>query len=1850
MTKNSRRSRIQWACFVALLATGLGATTASALSVVTVPQSPQDTTIPHGAINNEPTRFMAIARDGAAPYTVSWDYDGNGTWDTTFNTNDPYNLAADYTYPVQASDNLFVANVRVVDGGGNTAFGSFPVLVYANVPRLSQANSATEEQLNVMRNRAITRGLWWLHVNYFAGRAGSGSAISGYMDKRDGLRAGSYATVDYALTGAYLWALALNGHFPAYEPGTYAGPSTPDWVAQNNALWNNTPFAEDAIRMVNWGLNTFNFVNIPAADEADDGNPAIAGTNDGIGFAWTTTRYGTYSMPHLLGGFAAATKVLVGTNTQTGNATYVSGRTWPYIMQQIVDWAVFAQMDGGQDVNGAGAWLYTANPGTSASNADGSTTQWMMIGLEAAKRKFEDEGVYLNNMLIGRIANQLRFGQDSISGGVKYRNSATWADGWSGGYGRLNLTGGGVVGSGLLNWNDTTQFNCDGSNGVVTTNQPYLGYTSLTRCDAHNIYTRYYNYLTTYYNSHWNDGNYNTNTVTAGRMYAIYSTQKGARSLIPELPAYGARDWYREFSVYLVKSQYSAGQWVSNDGYISQNYTATDLNTAYGVLILTPSLFNPKPEAVGQANPATVVEGCTGAGAGEVTVSHADSFHPDPENQIAAYQWDVDNSDGVWWDTGAAPDFETADRNQSFTHTYTTRGTYTLTLRVVDEAQPEAGTDIANFTVTVEAGENLAPSANANGAYVINDGDDLTLNGSGSDPNTNCGDSISAAWDLDGDGAFDDAIGLTPTVGAGALSGLARSQALPITLRVTDSAGASTDSSTTLTIFNNRPLACFNVNPNRGSCGQAITLDAGCTTHLAPDGQIVGYSWDLNNDGTFGDSTDVSTQITPNAFGDITVTLRVTDSEGTTDDETIVIPVDQGNSPPTANANGPYQVLLNSSVTLSAAGSSDPDGACGDSIVSYSWDLDGNGVFGDAVGASPEVTGAALQGLGLGVASPTSGQPRHEIRVRVTDSLGVSNEDTAVLVLYGSAPVAVGLQDPQVGAILIEQFDPNIAGVAIVLLDGTRSYHEDPNKGIVQWAWDVDDDGSVDANGSSANIPVFFPEMPDGETTRTIRLTVTDNTGTQATTTFQAAYKPPPTPPSTDADPDDDLPEDGYTINLGDGVTFDGSNTTDPDVAEFNDYVKTMEWDIDGDGTYDYSFTRNDAFDNLDMTVALTAQDLANYGIDSPGDYVVTLRARDSIGLSATDTTTLTVLGVAPVAIISADGGQAACGAPVDFSASESYHENPNRNIISYSWDFDGDGNEDSDQVSDTFQFPAFGDYTASLTVTDDFGTQATETFEISVTGGNQPPVAGTNGPFVINVGQTLSVSGASSVDPNTDCGDAIVRYNWDFDNDGFYDLSTVNANGSIDYNTLTNTANVLVANPSTGEPKNTVTLTVEDGQGAVDTISTTLTIYGTDPVASANVDQGVVGCQSPVTFSPAGTYHQDPRRSIVSYQWDIDYDGNFQVDFNAESPSFTFTAPGAHTVALRVTDDQGRTDIDLVTVDLSIQNVAPTADAGGPYQTAIVNGAAVPVDIDASASFDANAPCDRIVSYEWDFNGDGVFDDANGAIVEGYTNPNWAPGLSQVVKVRITDESGATAESQAQIQVQAEPPPSVEALTPEAGLRICAATTATFNVSDPEGDVVTVIARIGNDELGRVDVDTPDDGSSVGGSINFNPGDFEDGDYLVTFTARDAGGGEDQDVTGGTFAITCDSDADGDLVPDVEDNCPNDANLDQADTDGDGLGDACDACIFDADNDVDGDGICGDVDNCPRHANPDQVDANGDGFGDVCIDPTADLGDRGNIGDGVGVGAGSDVGNDAIIGNNVDIGDNVDFGNAVDL
>jgi hypothetical protein len=137
-----------------------------------------------------------------------------------------------------------------------------------------------------------------------------------------------------------------------------------------------------------------------------------------------------------------------------------------------------------------------------------------------------------------------------------------------------------------------------------------------------------------------------------------------------------------------------------------------------------------------------------------------------PAGVALLFAWDFDN-DGQFDDSNSA--------TGPFTCTAT--GAFPITLRVTDA---RGGTDTDASSVTCGAPVNNPPIANAGGPYngVIG-GPSITVTGAAS---TDAGGAIVAyAWDLDNDGAFDDATGVTAQFTCTAPAG-----AKTIRLQVTD--------------------------------------------------------------------------------------------------------------------------------------------------------------------------------------------------------------------------------------------------------------------------------------------------------------------------------------------------------------------------------------------------------------------------------------------------------------------------------------------------------------------------------------------------------------------------------------------------------------------------------------------------------------------------------------------------------------------------------------------------------------------------------------------------------------------------------------------------------------------------------------------------------------------------------------------------------------------------------------------------------------------------------------------------------------------------------------------------------
>ena len=177
-----------------------------------------------------------------------------------------------------------------------------------------------------------------------------------------------------------------------------------------------------------------------------------------------------------------------------------------------------------------------------------------------------------------------------------------------------------------------------------------------------------------------------------------------------------------------------------------------------------------------------------------------------------------------------------------------------------------------------------------------------------------------------------------------------------------------------------------------------------------------------------------------------------------------------------------------------------------------------------------------------------------------------------------------------------------------------------------------------------------------------------------------------------------------------------------------------------------------------------------------------------------------------------------------------------------------------------------------------------------------------------------------------------------------------------------------------------------------------------------------------------------------LSYSWDLDGDGRYEtkgqsVKFDASK----IDGPHSRVLKVRVSDDDG--GFVIGSVEAQIRNVAPTADAGGPYQ--VGEGASIEV----TATGNDPSPDDREnLRFAWDLDGDGLYE-ATGKTVR--FNAATIDGPKPVeIRLRVTDDDGGVGEATA-IVVVANLPPEIEAqgkyVVPE-GSTVTLRTTA----SDP--------------------------------------------------------------------------------------------------------------------------------------------------------------------------------------------------------
>ena len=162
------------------------------------------------------------------------------------------------------------------------------------------------------------------------------------------------------------------------------------------------------------------------------------------------------------------------------------------------------------------------------------------------------------------------------------------------------------------------------------------------------------------------------------------------------------------------------------------------------------------------------------------------------------------------------------------------------------------------------------------------------------------------------------------------------------------------------------------------------------------------------------------------------------------------------------------------------------------------------------------------------------------------------------------------------------------------------------------------------------------------------------------------------------------------------------------------------------------------------------------------------------------------------------------------------------------------------------------------------------------------------------------------------------------------------------------------------------------------------------------------------VSFNAAGSSDSDG--VIVKYDWDLDGNGSFEKSTTTAKVSRSYTDPGTLLVKVRVTDNDGATDVRARQL---IVHRAPRAALTAAPGTVIIGQAGA---LSATGSTDDNG----IAKFDWDLDGNGSFETPTGTTPTASTS--FTTLGSKTVRVRVTDVHGATSSASAAIVVHRAP------------------------------------------------------------------------------------------------------------------------------------------------------------------------------------------------------------------------------------
>jgi len=240
-----------------------------------------------------------------------------------------------------------------------------------------------------------------------------------------------------------------------------------------------------------------------------------------------------------------------------------------------------------------------------------------------------------------------------------------------------------------------------------------------------------------------------------------------------------------------------------------------------------------------------------------------------------------------------------------------------------------------------------------------------------------------------------------------------------------------------VTIQNVLATVVIKADKKTGTAPLTVKLDG--SESSSPNGELTGYEWDLDENGTFDNGKDAKAEVTFDKAGTYKVSLRVTDSAGTPATGDLEIEVTKPDNPvATVEVEGLTGTILeaNKSYVFTAANSVAVNGK----IEKYEWQL------GDGKTAGTRTVTRTFTGMG-----------EYDITLRVTDSAKKVGETVKrFTVVFAQTAPTIALKTTPEAAL------GTISGQAPFEVTFDASASTDPNDNIVEYSWDFNGDAKTD--------------------------------------------------------------------------------------------------------------------------------------------------------------------------------------------------------------------------------------------------------------------------------------------------------------------------------------------------------------------------------------------------------------------------------------------------------------------------------------------------------------------------------------------------------------------------------------------------------------------------------------------------------------------------------------------------------------------------------------------------------------------------------------------------------------------